>query len=245
MRNIKIVLEYDGTYYAGWQIQPKFPTVHGALSDAVGKLIGAETKVIGASRTDAGVHATGQVANFLTEAIIPLKGIANALNALLPPDIAVRQAEEVSLEFDSRKDAKSKTYLYRVLNGGFRTALFRDRCWHVMQPLDIGVMQKGAGLFVGKKDFSSFRAADCDSLHPMREIISFTVTGKEDGFIDFTVKGTAFLRHMVRIMAGTLVTAGRARITLDDISAIIEARDRTSAPLTAPAKGLFLKEVEY
>lgn len=244
MRNIKLLLEYDGTGYAGWQTQPGLPTVQAALTDAIERLTKTRPVVTGASRTDAGVHAMGQVANFITASTIPLKGVMAGLNSLLPQDIVVKNAEEARLEFDSRKDAKNKTYLYRVFNRGFRTPLFRDRCWSVEHPLDTGLMRKGAALFIGRKDFSSFMAARSDAEHSIREVLSFTVENN-NGFIDFEVRGTAFLRHMVRIMVGCLVTLGRGKITPDCLSAIIEARDRTKAPFTAPAQGLFLKEVEY
>ncbi|MBI5560970.1 MAG: tRNA pseudouridine(38-40) synthase TruA [Deltaproteobacteria bacterium] len=245
MRNIKLLLEYDGTGYAGWQTQPGVATVQGALTDAVEKLTADKTKIIGASRTDAGVHAIGQVANFLTPVAIPLKGIMGGLNLLLPHTIAVKSAVEAPLEFDSRKDAKSKTYIYRVFNRGFRTPLFENRYWSVSYPLGIEAMKRGAELLVGKKDFSSFMAARNDAGHPVREVLAFRVDKRGEGFIDFEVKGTAFLRHMVRIMVGMLVTLGRGKIDLDCVSRIIEAKDRRKAPVTAPPQGLVLKEVEY
>ncbi len=245
MRNIKIVLEYDGSRYAGWQVQPSRPTIQGTLARALGELTGADTKVTGASRTDAGVHAVAQVASFTTAASIPLRGIMRGLNSILPGDIAVREVQEVPPGFDARRDAKSKTYLYRVFNRDHPTPLNRFYSWNVFYPLDIGLMQQGALLMVGKKDFSSFRAAGCGARHPVREILSFDVEGRDDGFVEFTVRGTAFLRHMVRIMVGTLVTLGRGKISLEDVKNLVEARDRTRAPLTAPPQGLFLMEVEY
>jgi len=244
-RNIKLILEYDGTAYAGWQIQPGLPTIQGALAGALKEQTGTEHRITGASRTDAGVHAIAQAANFVTSSAIPARGLMAGLNSMLPPDIAVRDAGEAAPGFDARKDALGKTYIYRVFNGGYRTALDRERSWSVFHPLDVGLMREGAGLLIGKKDFSSFRATGCASRHPVREILSFTVEGRAEGFIEFEVRGTAFLRHMVRIMVGTLVTLGRGGITIDEVSAVMEARDRTRAPLTAPPQGLFLKEVEY
>ena len=245
MRNIKLVLEYDGTAYTGWQIQSTLPTVQGELAKAIKTLTNVETRIVGASRTDAGVHAMAQVANFRTDFDMPVNKMEVSLNFFLPPDIAIKEATDMPEDFDARRDSKAKTYLYRVYNGKHRSAVMRNLCWSVHYPLDVEVMKKGAEFFIGEKDFSSFRSAECEANHPVREISSFTVERADNDFIEFRVKGTAFLRHMVRILAGTIVTLGRGKITLADIPRIIEARDRRKASLTAPPQGLFLKEVEY
>ncbi len=245
MRNIRLILEYDGTGYAGWQIQSTKPTIQGTLIHAIKVLTGEDVRLVGASRTDSGVHAMGQVANFTTTSRIPLYGIKRGLNSILPGDIAVKEAEEVPLQFHARRGAKSKTYLYRIFNGDYIPPLARARCWSVFRPLDIGLMREGAEFFIGKKDFRSFMASGCDARTTVREIFQFTVEDARDGFIELTVKGTAFLRHMVRIMVGTLVTCGLGRISPADIERIMDARDRTLANVTAPPQGLFLKEVEY
>ncbi|MDH4228104.1 MAG: tRNA pseudouridine(38-40) synthase TruA [Deltaproteobacteria bacterium] len=244
-RNILLFLEFDGTAYAGWQLQADRATVQGELEDAIRNLTGSESRVYGCSRTDAGVHAYDYAALFKTESKIPIVGIIGGLNSLLPEDIAVKDAKEVDGAFDPRKSAKNKTYLYRIFNAPYRTPLFRHRAWSVFHTLDIEVMQKGAAMLVGKKDFASFMAADSDAEHSVREILSFDVRRAEGSFIELEVKGTAFLRHMVRIMAGTLVTLGRGKITLGELTFIIDAKDRTKAPMTAPPEGLFLKKVEY
>ncbi|MBI5238759.1 MAG: tRNA pseudouridine(38-40) synthase TruA [Deltaproteobacteria bacterium] len=252
-RNIRLIVEYEGTGYAGWQSQAGLPTIQGELAGAIKKLtrptpfgVGApEPKLIGASRTDAGVHALGQTANFHTDCRIPLAGMLMGLNSLLPSDIVIKAVEEAGTEFDSRRDARGKTYIYKILNRGFPSALLRRWTWFVHKPLDISLMREGARRIVGKKDFSSFMAAHSDSLHSVREVTSIDVRDAGDGVIEIEVSGTAFLRHMVRIMAGTLVAAGTGRIRPAQIETIIEARDRTKAPMTAPPHGLFLMKVEY
>ncbi|MBI5599760.1 MAG: tRNA pseudouridine(38-40) synthase TruA [Deltaproteobacteria bacterium] len=243
-RNIRLLLEYDGTAYSGWQMQLGRPTVQEALAAAVHKLTGAPSEITGASRTDAGVHAMAQVANFTTGSSIPAQGMMRGLNSALPPDVAVKEAVEVPAGFNARRDAVAKTYLYRVFNRDYPAPIHRRYSWDVFYRLDVDAMRSGAEYFVGERDFSSFRAADCDACHPVREILSFTV-GRSGDFVEFEVKGTAFLRHMVRIMVGTLVTLGRGKLKPDDIRAIMEAGDRRKASVTAPPRGLFLKEVEY
>ncbi len=244
-QNIRLIVEYEGTGYAGWQFQAGLPTIQGELAAALKRLTGQEPKLIGASRTDRGVHAFGQVVNFHTESRIPLNGMLMGLNSLLPPDIAIKAVEDAGPEFDARRDARGKTYVYKLLNRGFPSAILRRFTWFVHKPLDISLMREGALHMVGRKDFSSFMAAHSDSLHSVREVTSVDVRDAVEGVIEIEVRGTAFLRHMVRIMAGTLVAAGLGRIAPAQIETIIEARDRTKAPMTAPPQGLFLMKVEY
>jgi len=257
MRNIKLTIEYDGTDYSGWQIQPGSPTIQGELEAAVRMIINYNIApdglssdpsyggVRGASRTDAGVHAFAHAATFKTGSEIPLDGIKRGLNSILPSDIAVKEAVEVPHDFDARRHSKGKTYLYKVLSGPTRSPIYRNRCWYLRESLDINLMQEGATLLIGKKDFSSFRASGCGAKHPIREVTSFTVELSDRGFIEFTVKGTAFLRHMVRIMVGALVELGKGKITINEFKGIIEAKERSAAPYTAPPQGLFLMETEY
>lgn len=244
MRNIRLLIEYDGTVYAGWQVQDNGPTVQGTIIEGIGKITGEEATLTGASRTDAGVHAMGQVANFRTSSGIPLNVIIGGLNSVLPDDIVIKDAAEVPPGFDSRRDAKGKTYLYRVLNRSVRSPLARRSAWFVHEPLDVDLMKEGAALIPGRKDFTSFRAKGSDAPHSVREVTSFIVERRGE-FIEFEVKGTAFLRHMVRIMVGTIVTLGMGKYPLDDVTQIIDAKDRKRAPVTAPPGGLFLKEVQY
>ncbi len=257
MRNIKLTIEYDGTNYSGWQIQPDSPTIQGELEAAVRTIINfnisldglpsdpAYDGIHGASRTDAGVHAFDHVATFKTESAIPIYGIIRGLNSVLPRDIAIKDAVDMPLDFDARRHSKGKTYLYKVLTGPTRSPVYRNRAWYMRQSLDLDLMQEGASLLIGEKDFSSFRASGCGAKHPIREITSFTVCAPGDGFIEFTVKGTAFLRHMVRIMVGTLVELGKGKISIDEFKSIIEAKDRTRAPYTAAPEGLYLVETRY
>jgi tRNA pseudouridine38-40 synthase len=244
MRRFKLIVEYDGTRYSGWQLQKAAPTIQSELTRAASKITNEPITIEGASRTDAGVHAIGQVAAFSTGSPIATGNLHRGLNALLASDIAVREMSEVSPEFDPRRDAKEKTYLYRVLNRPVKSALHEKRAWFVHWPLDLERMREAAGFMLGERDFSSFRAADSDSPHSIREIRSIDVE-REGDFIDITVRGRAFLRHMVRIMAGTLVTVGEGRLEPGEVEAIIEARDRRAAPLTAPPWGLYLTKILY
>lgn len=245
MRNIRLLIEYEGTNYSGWQFQKEVPTIQGAVAEAVKRLVGHDAELYGASRTDAGVHAFGQVASFKTASRIPLFGVILGLNSMLPEDISIRDAAEAPPGFDPRKDARGKTYVYRILNRSAPSAVIRNFSWHVFKPLDLGLMRQGARHFVGEKDFSSFMAADSDAAHPVREVTSVNIEDRGDGLIEIEVKGTAFLRHMVRIMAGTLADVGKGRLGPDDVAKVIEARDRTAAPMTAPSRGLFLMKVDY
>ncbi len=246
MRNIKLTLEYDGTGYQGWQVQPHGPSVQGAVISAIGQLTGGEeVRLTGASRTDSGVHARGQVANFSTSSALPVVVFQRGLNALLPPDIAVVHAEEVDDAFDARRGASYKRYVYSVLARPFPSPLLRRFSWHVPRSLDVEAMREGAAFFIGEKDFTSFRAAGSDAPHSVREVFSVDIAKAGGGLIVIEVKGRAFLRHMVRIMAGTLVEVGLGRMRPERVGEIIEARDRSAAPRTAPARGLCLEEVVY
>lgn len=245
MRNIRLLVEYEGTLYSGWQEQKLVPSIQGTLRAAITKLTGEEVKLSGASRTDAGVHAMGQVANFKTSSCVPCIGILHGLNIILPPDIVIKDAADAPPEFDSRRGSIGKTYLYRVLNRPYPSALLARYAWHVRRPLDVALMREAAMYLIGEKDFSSFEAADSDSIHSIREVTAVSIEEKGEGIIEFEFKGAAFLRHMVRIMTGTLVSVGKGTLKPADIPAIIEARDRTAAFMTAPPGGLFLVKVEY
>lgn len=245
-RNIRLLVEYEGTRYAGWQVQKTEATVQGELMAAVARITGEEVVLTGASRTDAGVHARGQVANFRTSSAIPSENILRGLNSLLPRDIVVRRADDVPVELDSRRDSTGKTYLYMILNRTAPSALLRRWAWHVTRPLDLYAMRRAATRLVGERDFTSFSCTDTDVNHFVREVTSVEITeGCEEGLIEVTVRGTAFLRHMVRIMAGTLVEVGLGKLAPEEVDGVIEARDRTAAPMTAPSHGLFLMKVDY
>lgn len=245
MRNIKLLLEYEGTAYVGWQVQPGLPTIQETIQDRLKKMTGEDADLIAAGRTDSGVHAKGQVCNFTTASRIPAISIRKGLNRLLPEDIVVKDAMDVDEGFNARTDACSKTYQYLIFNRDYPSSFYRRFSWFIRQPLDIAEMREGAKILTGKKDFSSFRGAGCGSSHAVRNIKSITIDRNPEGLLKVRVQGYAFLRHMVRIMVGTLVTLGRGKIAVADLKEIVEAKDRTTAGLTAPPQGLFLEEVEY
>lgn len=244
MRNIRLLIEYEGTNYSGWQIQSTLPTIQGVIEKAILELTGSRIKLFGASRTDAGVHATGQVANFHINSDIEADSFAGGLNLNLPLDIVIKESTEVDSSFHSSLDAKEKLYLYRLERRRFRTVLSRNFAWHFFQPLDVELMRAGAMRFMGKKDFSSFMAEGSRVKTTEKEIFSFEV--RQDGdFLELYVRGDSFLRHMVRIMVGTLVGLGKGKLALDDIDRIFDAGLRSEALETAPPQGLHLVEVVY
>jgi len=244
VRNIRLTLEYDGTGYAGWQVQQSAPTVQGALETALSALLKGPIRVTGSGRTDAGVHALAQVANFHTDARVPLRGFLHGLNRLLPRDITVRRAEEVPLDFDARRSAREKTYQYFLHLGPAPSAFARRTSWRVFPAPDLEAMGRAAAHLVGTHDFGAFRAAGCDAPHAVREIREILVTRRGE-FAEIAVRGTAFLRHMVRILVGTLVEVGQGRRDPDSLPGLLTRGDREEAGITAPPQGLFLAEVRY
>ncbi len=243
MRNIRLTLEYDGTDFSGWQIQREGRTVQGVLEAALASMTRTPTRVRGAGRTDAGVHALGQVANFRTECHVPPVGFHRGLNAILPRDLAVLEAAEVDESFDARRHARGKRYTYRVWNHETRTPSEERTTWHVRAPLDVDAINAAAQPLLGEHDFRAFRAADQreSTVRLMRRIEA----ARRGSVVIIEVEATAFLKHMVRILVGTLVAAGRREITSDDVAVILASRDRTRAGLTAPPQGLCLSEVYY
>ena len=245
MRNIKLLIEYDGTNYHGWQVQPNGLTIQEVIEKRIEVMTGEHVRLIASGRTDAGVHALGQVANFRTSASIPVEGLWWGLNSLLPPDIVIQSAEEVEAEFHAQHRVKRKTYRYLILNGKVPSAIYRNYSWHIPLPLDVSAMQDAAGMLLGKKDFSTFRAADPDSNDAVREIFRAGWLMKEGNFLAFTIEADGFLKYMVRNIVGTLVEVGKGKIRAEEFRRILEARDRRQAGNTAPAQGLFLVEVIY
>ena len=213
------------------------------LERAIQELTGAPAVVLGAGRTDAGVHARAQVSSFATHTRIPLLGIVRGLNSALPHDVAVRDAEEVDSAFDARRHARGKRYLYLIWNRPERSPLWRRTSWHLTRPLDVGAMRRGAAPLLGEHDFSAFRAAGCSAKHPVRTLYSLDISGED--LITLSFEGNAFLRHMVRNIAGTLAEVGLGRRPPEAVAAILEGRDRTRAGRTAPANGLTLWAVYY
>lgn len=244
MRNIRLVVEYDGTDLAGWQRQTNGPTVQEHIETALAEMTEAHVTLFGASRTDAGVHALGQVAHFHTEADIPLHGFRRGLNAKLPASIAIIRAEEVPEDFHARFSSRGKHYRYRLLARQDRSPLHHRTAWHRPYPLDLAAMRDAAVHLVGEHDFSSFRAAGCQANSPVREIQAIEIDATRE-LVDIHVRGNAFLRNMVRIVAGTLVEVGEGRRDGAELPGVIERRQRTAAGQTAPAHGLCLVEVFY
>lgn len=244
MRNIKLTVEYDGTNYHGWQSQLNAKTLQDELNAAVKRLTGEDTPVIGASRTDQGVHALGQVCNFRTLSKIPSDKFSYALNTVLPQDITIKASEEVEEDFHSRFSAKGKKYRYQIYNFRQPSALLRHRAYHVPLPLDFEEMERAAGFFLGAHDFSAFRATGGNTATSER-IMTETRLYREGDLISFEIAGNGFLYNMVRIMAGTLVYIGMGKIKADELPDIISGRDRKMAGKTAPAHGLYLVEVYY
>ncbi len=242
--NIKLTVEYDGTNYHGWQIQPSGETIQSVLERAVSTFLGKPIRVTGSGRTDAGVHALGQVVNFHSDKGFDPYRIQRALNALTPDDITIKGVELVPDSFDARRDGRARIYEYRILNRSTPSPFHLNRAWHLHDGLDVEAMRAAIGCLEGEHDFSSFRAAGCDATHPVRKVYRVSLEQREELLV-FTIEATAFLRHMVRNIVGTLVEVGRGQRTPQSFRELLEARDRTKAGATAPACGLFLVEVKY
>ncbi|MBB3770700.1 tRNA pseudouridine38-40 synthase [Angulomicrobium tetraedrale] len=249
MPRYKLTIEYDGTPFVGWQIQAAGVTVQGALTDAVARFTGEHVHVQGAGRTDAGVHATGQVAHIELSKDWRPDTVRDALNAhLRPRPIAVLAAEKVADDFHARFSATGRRYVYRILIRRADLALERDRAWRVLRPLDAGAMAKGAAHLVGRHDFTTFRAIGCQAASPVKTLDRLEVeTVAQDFGSEIRVHAAArsFLHHQVRSMVGTLLKVGEGAWTPDDVSAALEARDRTRCGPMAPSAGLYLAEVRY
>lgn len=244
MRRIKLVVAYDGTHYHGWQFQPREITIEGVLNQAISALTGEEIQVIGASRTDAGVHALGNVAVFDTESRIPGEKFAYALNQRLPADIVVQNSALVPENFHPRHQNCRKTYEYTILNRNFPLPEYRNTAYFYYGFLDAHKMQQAAQAFVGEHDFAAFCSAGAQVQTTVRTIYSLDVVS-EGELIRIRVQGNGFLYNMVRIIAGTLLEVGKGRIDVSQISDIIASCDREQAGPTAPAQGLKLIEICY
>jgi tRNA pseudouridine38-40 synthase len=244
VHNLKLTIEYDGTAYHGWQVQPGLPTIQGILQDTAKRISGEEVHIAGAGRTDAGVHALGQVANFRTGKELSPDKWQRAFNSLLPPDIVVRRAETVPDGFDARRSAKQKTYRYSILNAPHSSALDRHWLLHVPGPLELAPMEEAGASLLGEHDFSSFRAANGDSPNQVRRVYQAFFLS-EGNRLQFVITGNGFLKHMIRIVVGTLLDVGRGRLTPGAFREILQSKDRQRAGRTAPAHGLCLMQVSY
>jgi tRNA pseudouridine38-40 synthase len=245
-KNIKMVLEYDGSQYHGWQWQKNALTIQAIVEEKIQVITQESVRVIASGRTDAGVHALHQVCHFFTRSELDPESIRRGLNSLLPEDIFVRHAEQVPLDFHARYSVKSKTYEYRILNREQPDLFVRHYTWHVARKLDLAGMERCVSLLKGRHDFSSFRSSGSENLNPIREMIRSELHGSpEQGLIRFIFEADGFLRHMVRNIMGTVIEAGSGKITSGEFLQIFEARDRKRAGLKAPPQGLFLTMVRY
>lgn len=255
LRRIKLTLQYDGSGYNGWQVQPAGITLQGVLEDCIYKLTGEKSAVIGAGRTDAGVHAIKQIAAFNSRSGLDIDVIKRALNAMLPPDIRVMDIKEVGKDFHPRHDAQSKRYSYIIANMRDVPVFIQKYVWWVRFPLDVGAMKAASSCLLGSHDFSSFRGSGCGAKNPVKRISSFEIESLNEAeflfikfqgdFIKICLEADAFLRHMVRNIAGTLVEVGMKRMTHESVKNILESKDRKLAGPTAPPNGLFLEKVIY
>ncbi len=242
---VKLTLEYDGSRYVGWQVQPNGPSVQAEVERALAELAKAPRRVTAAGRTDAGVHALGQVVSFPEERPLPISAYVKGMNALLAEDVAVRAASIEPDGFDARRSARGKRYRYVVENYDTRAPLTRRRAWQLFVPLDVAAMREAARHLVGRHDFAAFQAADCASDHAVRDVGRLDVVGQAGGRIEVVVEATAFVKHMVRNFVGTLAAVGLGKRDAGSIPARLASRDRTRAGRTAPPQGLYLEEVFY
>jgi tRNA pseudouridine38-40 synthase len=272
MRNIKLTIQYDGTNYNGWQIQPaaisnvrfqisdfkkqkNIITIQGIIQAAIKKITAEDVKLIGAGRTDAGVHAIEQSASFKTTSRLSADIIQRALNANLPDDIRVIEAKDVKIEFHPRYDAKSKIYFYIISNSYFISPFLCRYAWKIAHKLDLDAMRRAIEPLKGRHDFSAFRASGCGAKNSVRTIFDISVGKIEHldfmsarlsgDFFKIRIEADAFLRHMVRNIAGTIVEAGKGKMKSEDIEGIMLSKDRKNAGAAAPARGLFLEKVNY
>ncbi len=244
MRNVRLVVEYDGTLYCGWQRQTNGLSIQEVLENRLQLMTGAAVRLIGSGRTDAGVHAINQVANFRTPSDIPVDGLLKGLNSLLPRDIAVREASEAHTGFHARYSALEKIYVYRLLCGRVRSPLERLYAWHVPYSLNFRAMEACLPAIHGEHDFSAFMASGSNVKSTVRRVSNLKLAPRDD-VLEFEITANGFLRHMVRNIVGTLVEVGRGRKTPELLASILDGRDRRKAGMTAPPQGLFLKEVIY
>jgi tRNA pseudouridine38-40 synthase len=241
-RNIKLEIEYDGTDFHGWQIQPKLCTVQKEIQDKLHTILKHEVSLIGSGRTDVGVHALGQVANFKTENQLDTKSILKGLNGLLPPDVVIKSVDEVDLSFNARYSAKSRAYKYRIYLG--RTAILRNHVWEISYPLGPEKMTEATKYVIGKHDFSSFCVAESAKEDNTCHVMKADWKKSKNEQV-FQIEANRFLHTMVRSLVGTLVEVGRGYLSVSDFARIFKAKDRRKAGPTAPASGLYLVEVKY
>lgn len=241
---IKLTLAYDGSAYVGWQLQPNGISIQQSVEEALFRLCGEQIRVHSSGRTDAGVHACGMVCHFVSERMLPLSAWREGLNRFLPEDIAVRVAEKVAADFHARYSATAKHYRYTLLRDPVRSPLERRSSWRIKAALDLDLMQQACTVLTGTHDFSAFRSAGCSSMKTRKEIYDITLTEAER-LLYIDVYGNGFLRHMVRMIVGTLVEVGRGRRSVATLKLMLTEPDSAPAAITAPPQGLCLMQVDY
>ena len=245
MKNIKTVIEYDGTDYHGWQCQANLSTVQKTIEDALRQITGETVKITGSGRTDAGVHAMGQVASFLTETQMDSETLRKALNSTLPRDISIIKAQEVPDDFHAQFSSRSKIYEYRIFNRRHPPALQRNRVWHIPEKLDMGKMKEAASYLEGKHDFSVFATANITVKTTVRTVKRVHIKKTREGVILIEIEADGFLKRMVRMITGTLVETGRGKLSPEGFGQILAEGRKTKNVFTSPPQGLFLKKVLY
>jgi tRNA pseudouridine38-40 synthase len=245
MRRLRLVLEYDGTLYAGWQRQPAARSVQQTVEEALSTLLNAPTQIMGAGRTDAGVHALGQTAHLSTASELPAARILTGLNALLPADIVARDVADASEGFHARRDARLRVYTYAIVNRPRPSVLLRHYAYHVPEALDRGAMRAAAGVLVGRHDFAAFRVTGTPTATTLCTVTSLSIDEVDRGTILVTIAADRFLRQMVRLIVGALVRVGRGTLAAGAVAGLLDSRQNASAGPAAPPHGLYLMHVLY
>jgi len=255
MKYIRMLIEYDGTNYQGWQTQRSGLTIQDIMSGIISGITGEQIDLVSASRTDAGVHALGQVAVFMSATLLPASTLQRAMNARLPKDIRILETEELTSEFHPRYQAIKKSYFYIIEKAQKQSVFSHPYTWRLSLSLDAGAMRRAAELLLGEHDYSAFRGSGCGAKTTIRTIHSISITGNDHlefmttriqgDFLKIRIEANAFLRHMVRNIVGTLVEVGKGRKSPEEVADILTSCDRRTAGPTAPAKGLFLEKVFY
>jgi len=245
MRNFKMIVEYDGAAYCGWQRQKNGVSIQQILEEAIALIVCEKVTLVGSGRTDAGVHAINQVANFKSSTLLPSQKLFRGINSVLPQDIVVKSIDEVSVAFHAQRDVQRKIYVYRICNRPLRPVLGRNYFWFIRFELDLEMMRKAAKYLIGTHDFSCFCATGTDVKDRIRTITAIDIESGADDLIEITVEAHGFLKYMVRNIVGTLVEVARGKRKPQEMKEIIASRNRNIAGVTAPACGLFLKEVKY
>lgn len=246
MRNIKLVIEYDGTNYNGWQTQLKLPTIQKTIETCLSKITGGENiKIHGSGRTDSGVHSLGQVANFKTNSFLETSKIQKALNSILPKDITICKVKEVDDNFHAQFSCVSKIYQYNILNRSYPSAILGGRAWYIPHKLNIKLMKEASLFLIGKHNFAVFASEDIEVKNTIRNVLRTSLKKTRKGIIEFEIEANGFLKRMVRIIVGTLVEVGKERITPEEFHKIMQIGKKNKHVISAPPYGLFLKKVNY